>query len=352
MSAANYQKAAFRAPPNDSSLFAASLSIISKGCWYRGPLWRMLCALFGFEEVTQMFRWMCAAVAIVMTAATPARAQEAEPDIVVVGEPLQDMVRSFVGEVAAAPGAEQQMARWDRTICPLVAGLPQRQMQYMADRIAQRAHQVGLQTQGPGCSANILIFVTPDASVLAQGIVDEYRTLVAYYSTNGVNTLGRGPLAEFASSTAPVRWWHVNETVTGDGQTVAGDSAGSMVVRSTQASSRVRRTTRQDFLRVLIIVDARQANGVTFQALSDYLAMVALAQLDPEGETTGTPTILNLFQARDTGGTVPLEMTQWDVAYLDGLYNARRTAPTDLWQRRDIAERMVEQLDPARGDGN
>jgi len=290
---------------------------------------------------------MFAAAAVAMAAATPAFAQESEPDIVVVGERLQEMVRSFVGEVAEAPGAERQMARWDRTICPLVAGLPQHQMQYMADRIAQRAHQVGLQTQGPGCQANILIFVTPDATVLAQGIIDEYRTLVAYYSTNGVNTLGRGPLEEFATSNAPVRWWHVNETVSGDGQTMAGDTSGSMVMRTTQPPSRVRRSTRQDFLRVLIIVDARQANGVTFQALSDYLAMVSLAQLDPEGETTGTPTILNLFQARDTGGVIPLAMTQWDEAYLDGLYNTRRTAPTDLWQRRDIAERMVEQLDPA-----
>lgn len=301
-----------------------------------------------------MFRLRCAAAAVAIATVTPAFAQEAEPDIVVVGERLQEMVRSFVGEVAEAPGGEQQMARWDRTICPLVAGLPQRQMQYMADRIAQRAHQVGLQTQGPGCRANILIFVTPDASVLANGIVDEYRTLVAYYSENGINTLGRGPLEEFTTSTAPVRWWHVNQTVSGDGQSMAGDSSGSMVMRTSQAPSRVRRMTRQDFLRVLIIVDARQANGVTFQALSDYLAMVALAQLDPEGETTGVPTILNLFAARDSGGVVPLAMTEWDEAYLDGLYNARRTAPTDLWQRREIAERMVESLDPAAtpDDGN
>ena len=293
-----------------------------------------------------MIRSMLTAAVLLM--ATPALAQDqnAEPDIVVVGERLQEVVRAFVGEVAEAPGAERQMARWDRTICPLVAGLPQRQMEYMADRIAQRAHQVGLQTQGPGCSANILIFVTPDASALAEGIVDEYRTLVAYYSTNGVNTLGRGPLEDFTTSDAPVRWWHVNQTIAADGQSMAGDSSGSMVMRTGQPPGRLRRTTRQDFLRVLIIVDARQANGVTFQALSDYLAMVSLAQLDPDGETTGIPTVLSMFADRDAGRSVPAGMTEWDEAYLDGLYNARRTAPTDLWQRRDIADRMVRQLEP------
>jgi hypothetical protein len=296
-----------------------------------------------------MMRLISAAVALALTASAPAWSQTAEPeeDIVVVGERLQEMVRSFVGEVAAAPNGEQQLARWDRKICPLVAGLPTRQMQYVADRIAQRAHQVDIEAEGPGCEANILIFVTPDASRLAEGIVDEYRNLVAFYSTNGVSTLGRGPLEEFTTSGAPVRWWHVNQTVSSDGQELGGDGGGQQVIRGGPAPSRVRRTTRQDFLRVLIIVDARQAEGVQFQALADYLAMVSLAQLDPAGETTGTPTILNLFADRDAGRPMPAAMTQWDEAYLEGLYTARRTAPNDIWQQRDITRTMVEGLDPA-----
>ncbi len=292
-----------------------------------------------------------ASVAMAFAVSTPAWAQETDPqeEIVVVGERLQEMVRAFVGEVAVAPGSEGQIARWDHKVCPLVAGLPARQLQYMADRIAQRAHQVGLETEGPGCKANILIFVTPDASRLAGGIVDEFRTLVGYYSENGVATLGRGPLEDFAASGAPVRWWHVNQTVSADGQELGGETAGSgsAVIRGGAPPSRLRRATRQDFLRVLIIVDARQAQGLQFQALSDYVAMVSLAQLDPAGETTGVPSILNLFADRDAGRTPPVAMTEWDEAYLDGLYNARRTAPTELWQVRDISNRMVEGLDPS-----
>lgn len=281
--------------------------------------------------------------------AGPALAQQAqqEEDIVVVGERLQEMIRSFVGEVAEAPGGEQQMARWDGRICPLVAGLPNRQMQYVADRIAQRAHQVDIETEGPGCKANILIFVTPDASRLATGIVDEYRTLVGYYSTNGISTMGRGPLDDFSTSTAPVRWWHVNQTVSSDGLELGGDGLGTQVIRSGQPPGRLRRPTRQDFLRVIVIVDARQASGLQFQALADYLAMVSLAQLDPAGETTGTPTILNLFADRDAGRPPPATMTEWDEAYLEGLYTARRTAPNAVWQRRDISRAMTEALDPA-----
>ncbi len=296
-------------------------------------------------------RFAAVLAACVLSSITgPALAQTPpqEEDIVVVGERLQEMVRSFVGEVAVAPGAERQIARWDGRICPLVAGLPARQMQYVADRIAQRANQVDIRTEGPGCKANILIFVTPDASRLADGIVDEYRNLVAFYSTSGVNTLGRGPLEDFTTSTAPVRWWHVNQTVSADGQQLGTDtsSGGSQVIRGGPPPSRARRATRQDFLRVLIIVDARQAQGVQLQALADYLAMVSLAQLSPDGRTVGTPTILNLFTDRDAGGIVPAGMTEWDQAYLEGLYTARRTAPREIWQQRDIARTMTEQLDP------
>lgn len=295
--------------------------------------------------------WQITAMSLAL-AALPAAAQErgttTSDEIVVTAERLREVVREFVGEIAVAPGSERQMARWDRKICPLVAGLPSHQMQYMADRIAQRAHQVGLEPEGAGCKANILIFVTPDASRLAEGIVSEYRELVAYYSTTGVSTLGRGPLEDFTTSSAPVRWWHVNQTVSAEGQQLADDTGngGLRVLRSGQPPGRLRRATRQDFLRVLIIVDARQAQGLQFQALADYVAMVSLAQLDPAGETTDIPSILNLFNDHQTGRATPAAMTEWDEAYLDGLYNARRTAPRDVWQQRDITRRMVESLGP------
>lgn len=295
-----------------------------------------------------MIRCIAGAIALVFAAAAPALAQteSREPDIVVVGERLEEMVRAFVGEVAEAPESESQMARWDQKICPLIAGLPARQMQYIADRIAQRAHQIGLRTRAPGCRPNILVLITPDANRLAEHFAEEYRSFIGYYSTNGYQTLGRSALEQFAQSSAPVRWWFVNETMSIDGAPMSSDM-GAPELRTTTPVSRLRRTTQQDFSRVLVIVDAQQAHGTTMQALADYVAMVSLAQLDPEGETTGVPTILNLFAARDAGAASPAAMTEWDEAYLDGLYNAQRAAPNDLWQRRQIASRMAEHLDPA-----
>lgn len=300
---------------------------------------------------------VCATLAAVLSTSAAA-AQEAatgSDEIIVTGERLHEMARSFVEEVAVAPSGERQLARWDNEICPLVAGVPGRQAQYVADRISYRAHQIGLRPEGAGCKANILVFITADADRLAREIVDEHRRLVAYYSETGIHTLGRGPLEEFATTDRPVRWWHVNQTVSGDAQSLGGEQNVLMsgigrdgprvtALRASQPASRLRRPTRQDFLRVLIIVDARAAEGLQFQTLADYLAMASLAQLDADGEPSGAPSILNLFAERARGGAYAPGMTAWDEEYLRGLYSARRTAPNAHWQERDIVRRMEEGL--------
>jgi hypothetical protein len=106
----------------------------------------------------------------------------------------------------------------------------------------------------------------------------------------------------------------------------------------------MRRVTLQAVRNVVIIVDTAQAGGTRMDALADYLAMVSLAQLDPAANTSQQPTILNLFadaQSRQMTG-----MTDWDIAYLRGLYETRANAPNVDAQVRDIARRMGDDLAP------
>ena len=50
------------------------------------------------------------------------------------------------------------------------------------------------------------------------------------------------------------------------------------------------------------------------------------------------PTILNLFKATQNA---PAAMTDWDLAYLQGLYNATREAANSRQQRAQIVERIA-----------
>ena len=303
-----------------------------------------------------MKRWLTA-LGLALLAAAPAAAQEAPPeaDIVVTADRLQEVVRSFVGDISATPNSEDRLARWDRRICPGLIGIRDRaQAQYMVDRISQRAFEVGLEAGEPGCQANVLIFVTQNSGELARVIADQYRVYVGYNAHEGAVTQGHEALTRFVESDQPVRWWHVSQTVSANGQVLgesqtqmsrSGGFRGAQVVRQSD-SGRLRGSTRQDFNRVIIIVDANRAAGKQFSALADYVAMAALAQLEPGADTSRYATVLNLF-APDNATSA---MTEWDIAYLHGLYDAPRAARNARQQEGAISRTMREGLSEAQND--
>lgn len=295
---------------------------------------------------------MGAAWAQTPEASPPANVQALEgPDhVVITGRPVEDVARDFVGAIAAAPKTEDQLGRWDRRICPGLIGMVPKYGQPVLDRIAQRAIQVGLDVGEPGCSANILILVTTDPDGIAQQLFDEHRDALGWYHRTGRRTLGRSELKKFLQSDAPVRWWHVSKTVTRDGLDVSGTAgkpgAEYPIYNVTGGASRLSRSTRQDFASAFVIVDAREMRGFPLGALADYVAMVVLAQLDAEADTSDYATVLNLFDLRDAGAVTPAGMTEWDLAYLQGLYNARRDARSARVQERDIARSVTGELTP------
>ena len=96
---------------------------------------------------------------------------------------------------------------------------------------------------------------------------------------------------------------------------------------------------RQDFNRVDRHRRWSARAGYPVDAVADYVAMVTLAQIDPQAQTRDYPTILNLF-AEDPDNA-SFEMTNWDIAYLHGLYRTTRNAASATQQVRDISRRMA-----------
>ncbi|MBI3437792.1 MAG: hypothetical protein HY054_03920 [Proteobacteria bacterium] len=293
----------------------------------------------------------CAALSLL---ALSAPAQQAPPsqtndEIVVTGERMRSILRDFVGDISApANSSDHQLARWDHRICTGVFGMTNRdQAQFIADRIAQRAFAIGLDASPPGCRADIVIFVTPDANALSHTLATEYRGLLAVRRDVNRHAPDLATLDNFANSSRPVRWWHVTDTVSADGMRI-GEPSGNMMQTGGRAvrvfsPSRLRSAVRQDFDRVIIVVDARQAAGHTLSALADYLAMVSLAQLSPSIETASYPSVLNLFSGdRSING-----LTNFDMAYLDGLYHAPRSAYSSRQQEGQIVDRMEQTLNQA-----
>jgi hypothetical protein len=282
-----------------------------------------------------------APVSAVLAQTTAASAQD---NTIIVTARTPQTTQRFVEQVSIAPQTADQLARWDDNICTSVAGLPQRQGQFLADRIAQRAHAIGLSPAPAGCTPNVSVIVTGDSDALARQMYQREPSLFALRQQANVTTLDQAGLDAFLSSSRPVRWWHVSERLSADGISLSGDAAnGGMsnapVARS--SGSRLHNDTRQDLSRVIIIVDARRVGGAQLAALADYVAMVALAQINPSADTAQYPSILSLFSDRPAGAAPITEMTDWDLAYLDGLYHATRNASSVSQQQREITQRML-----------
>ncbi len=283
----------------------------------------------------------------------PPASGEAQDDIVVTGQRTEEAIRNFIDQMAVAPRADNQLARWDRRICPGIAGLRARYAQFLIDRMAQRALQVDLDVGAPGCRANILIVVAPDPDAVARDLFEHHPAAMGYLSQRGRRSLGRRALRAWVESDAPVRWWLVSHAVKEDGDPIGESptdgnpmsaSRGAPVVNVMGNSSRLSRPTHQDFGAAYIIVDANRLSEINFDwaALADYLTMISLAQIDAEADTSGYPTILNLFASRTSAR--PDVMTEWDVAYLRGLYSATRDARSSAQQEGEISRSMQREL--------
>ena len=295
---------------------------------------------------------------------TPTPATQEEPirleDVIANARRLEDATETFVGEVAA-PVPRRGYARWHNGVCVGVVNLSPEVSQVIVDRVSDRARELGLTAGEPGCHPSILVVATQDANPFTAQFV-AMRPRLFRTGAAGMDR-GGAALQRFLETDRAVRWWNVSQptdpdtgrpTVRMPGQcnatcTGAGSSREYAPNTSVRGVSRISTPYRQDLKRTFVIIDVDRLNGASVEQLSDYIAMVSLAQIDPEADTSRFDTILNVFDDPSAMGN---GLTSWDTAYLSGLYEAewyrihqdsqiRAIANTIEWKYRD-AETVEE----------
>lgn len=263
-------------------------------------------------------------------------------DVVVTGRPLEQMIRNFVGEVAA-PNRDRGLARWRDRICVGVANLKTESAEYIADRVSTVAEDLGVDVGAPGCTPNILIVATANGEELAQSLVGE-RPRAFRMGGTGMDR-GGAALRRFQEGERPVRWWQMSMPVDSEtGQRavrIPGECTGACTSVSDFAptltpfaASRLQTQVIDNLSRGIVILDvSKMPEDVTILQLADFIAMVTLAQIDPEADTSAYASILNVFE--DSGAADSL--TSWDLAYLEGLYNAEAGAANRRAGRSEVA---------------
>src|SRR5580700_10489154 len=57
---------------------------------------------------------------------------------------LEKRVSKFVNQIAATENGAEGLARWQRSVCPLVSGLPRQDGEFILERLSEIAHVAGV----------------------------------------------------------------------------------------------------------------------------------------------------------------------------------------------------------------
>ena len=257
-------------------------------------------------------------------------------DIVVEGTPIRDQIETFVDNITAPPPG-RGIARWyNRSgICVGVANLRREIAESIADRVSEIAIDLGLPAGSTGCSPNVVIIAADDASAMAGALVK--RSPNAFRPFYAGAAQSNRSLELFVSSDRPLRWWHVMMPVSIETGGLAVRLPGEIQTPRIRGGGLLCSSIRNDLQRAYVIVDINQVEHLTIRQLSDYVAMVALAQIDPDADVETYRTILSVVSKSDD----VKELTDWDRAYLTGLYGSELRQRNPNAQMGDVAGIML-----------
>ncbi len=277
-------------------------------------------------------------------AAPPQEATSQLEDVLVTGQTLEALAREFVSS-ASAPPNYRGLARWHRELCLGVVGLRAEIAHAIIDRVSEIAEGLDIPLGEPGCSPNAIIVGTSDGQRMANDLVGERRRAFRIGFTR--SNRGSRALETFRTSEAPVRWWTISFPYDSSGALCIQVFGGPPPVGCDSFDrSRTGQTIVDHLSRAIVILDIPKLSGTNLTVLSDYLAMVVLAQIDPEGDTSRFETVLNAFDGRDPGEG----LTDWDRAYLDALYGAGPYRLNGPAQADALAEILASRRETASGD--
>ena len=281
-----------------------------------------------------------------LAAQSPAAQSPAQlGEVVVEGRQLEALIRNFVTDVSQ-PANNRGLARWNGPVCVGAVNLRSEVGQYVIDRISDVARELEVEAGEPGCRPNVLIVAAVDGAGLASALVED-RPRNFDLRHNGTDA-GTRAFRNFRTGDQPVRWWQISMPINSDNGARAVRLPGDEQPPSIRvvSASRLRTQIRDDMVRSIIIVDVDRLGGASLVQLADYLALVALAQVDAEADTAPYPTILNLFA---DPASAPAGLTDWDRSYLTALYEHDQLRINRNTQVRAVAEAVTRDRREAAG---
>jgi hypothetical protein len=283
------------------------------------------------------------------------------PEVTVTAQrlKLEQRVSKFVEQIAATENGAEGIARWQvPAVCPLVSGLPQKDGEFILERLSEIARMAGVPlADKENCRPNLYVLVTDQPEELLRGMEQRNRGYTFGYdaSTDPPTETPAAVVDEFIKTPRPVRVWYNSTEKDIWGNPVAYcpasdvlprlyDSKTVMFIRCSRGiagGSHIVLSAIWAISSAFVIVDRHRLREVTLGQLADYVAMASFAKLKPGARLEDAPTILKLFDG--TPQAAPAGMTEWDQTFLKSLYSTEQTLKM---QRGQIARSMVREIAP------
>jgi hypothetical protein len=234
---------------------------------------------------------------------------------------LRKRIAHFVRTMTTQVSSYESLPRWGVKVCPAVTGLPAPQGEFILQRISSIARWAGITLGAEDCKPNLWVTVTSEPFRLVKQMWSHDPGRFADLSGQPATAT---QMHRFLDDPRPIRVWHGAELVGAMGNELGPyenmpQQARAPKVNTMPRMSRIQIDDLQVIKSTLVIVDKRRVVGLKLGALADYVAMVGLAAVNPDGDYASAESILNLFAAPQKGQSID-QLSAWDAGFLKALY--------------------------------
>lgn len=240
-----------------------------------------------------------------------------------------DQVRDGIRQLSAPLSWSDVVPRFHEAVCPRVVGVDSKVARVIEARISAVADYVGLPKADAKCSPNAFVLILARPPEMFEDLLDKRFGLVGSSDLRDrqVGTIR----ADLKAGKPAVAWNQIAirnyDSVTiddGGAVPVGGQEFGDgVLVTPTTFPSRLRSTTYRAKQRAVVVFDMKQLIDVEAVQLADFASLYLLGwpRREIDYDTLAASTLLTMF--RDGPKQSPGEMTDFDRAYLKGVYSLR-----------------------------
>lgn len=211
---------------------------------------------------------------------------------------------------------EHALARFEKPVCPGVAGLKDAAASELVERIRANAARFKIRLAKGSCAPNLVVAFVEDGQTYVADLERKYPRIFSLVEERERAELlgGPGPVRVLSNvvprmaNGAPVRRWK-----------------GKWRVPTRKGmADRVMLPSRTDIDSAVVVFDREAVVGMSVTQLADYATMRGLSHTRPASGDESLSTILGLF-ADDSRS--PEELTSFDIGYLKSLYWWKANVP-------------------------